>query len=110
MADGVISFPFRVDRQGHIAVAGHGTDREIDEAIAVLTLTLLGERPMTPAFGIPDPAFSGLHPGDVQVALDEHGPAGVTITSIAQEPLNDLQAVAAIRWQRSDDTMETNQR
>lgn len=104
MADGVLSFPFRIDPQGNAAIAGYGTTQEVDEAIAVIVLTMTGERLMHPTFGIPDPAFAGLAPGDVQVALDAFGPAGVHVTSVEQEPLNETQAVAAIRWQYAINT------
>lgn len=106
MADGVLSFPFRIDPQGQVAVTGYGTVQEVDEAIAVTVLTMMGERPMYPTFGIPDPAFAGLAPGDIQVALDTYGPPSVQITSVDQEALNETQAVAAVRWQYTDTTME----
>lgn len=107
MADGVLSFPFRMDPQGHAATAPFGSNQEIDEAIAVLVLTLMGERPMNPAFGVPDPVFAGLGTGDVQVGLDEFGPAGVMVTSVEQAPLTDTESVATIRWQHID-TMEAS--
>jgi len=100
MADGVLSFPFRLSPTGAAATVGYGTDAEVDEAIAVLTLTQTGERPMAPEFGIPDPAFSGLHPGDVQVGLTDHGPAGVTVTNITTTPATETLSMATITWTR----------
>lgn len=105
MADGVLSFPFRIDPQGNAATTGYGTEQEVDEAIAVTVLTNMGERLMYPTFGVPDPAFAGLAPGDVQVCLDAYGPSGVQVSSVDQEPLNETQSVAAIRWQYAN-TME----
>lgn len=101
MADGAISFPFRLTPTGSVATVERGSDAEIEEAIAVLCLTPIGERPMRPTFGVPDPAFAGLHVGDVQVGLDEHGPEGVTVLSVSSTPHSNTQEVADIQWTRS---------
>lgn len=103
MAEGVLSFPFRLTPQGDVAVTGYGTDQEVDEAIAALVLTMVGERPMSPEYGIPDPGFAGLHTGDVQVGLDEYGPTGVTVQEIVLEPVTDAMSTADIRWARDED-------
>lgn len=100
MADGSISFPFRLTPTGAVATVERGSDAEIDEAIAVLVLTVIGERPMRPGYGVPDPAFAGLYPGDIQVGLDTHGPQGVLVKSVVSTPTNNTQAVADITWSR----------
>ncbi|MFT4471688.1 hypothetical protein ACMX2H_17445, partial [Arthrobacter sulfonylureivorans] len=74
MADGVIAIPFRLTPQGEVATAPHGSPQEVDEAIVALALTRVGERPMQPSYGTPDPVFTGLSAGDLQVGLDEFGP------------------------------------
>lgn len=102
MAEGILSFPFRLTPQGQAAVTPYRSDAEVDEAIAVLSLTNVGERLMEPSFGIPDPVFSGISQGDVQVGLDAYGPAGVTITSVTTEPATNTQVVAEIMWARED--------
>lgn len=66
----------------------------------MLVLTTIGERPMRPTYGVPDPGFNGLHVGDVQVGLDEHGPEGVVIESVTSTPKNNTQEVADIAWSR----------
>jgi hypothetical protein len=104
MADGALSFPFRLTSTGSVATVVRGSDAEIEEAIAELVLTTIGERPMRPSYGVPDPAFAGLHVGDVQVGLDEHGPDGVSILGVAQTPLNNTQSVAEVSWSRSKGT------
>lgn len=102
MAEGVISFPFRLNTDGTVATVGHGTDAEVDEAIATLVLTKIGERPMSPEYGIPDPAFTGLFIGDVQVGLDDYGPAGVLVTSVDSVPVTDTMMRTNIEWTRTD--------
>lgn len=101
MANGALSFPFRLTPTGSAATVATGSDAEIDEAIAVLCLTRLGERHMRPSFGTPDPVFAGgLFIGDIQVGLNEHGPEGVTITDLAMTPINTTKALAEITYSR----------
>lgn len=106
MADGALSFPFRLTPTGSVATVERGSDAEIEEAIAVLCLTSIGERPMRPTYGVPDPGFNGLHVGDVQVGLDEHGPEGVTVESVTSTPKNNTQEVAEILWSRDAEGTE----
>ena len=101
MANGALSFPFRLTPTGSVATVEAGSDAEADEAIAVLVLTRIGERRMRPNFGIPDPVFAhGLYIGDIQVGLDEHGPAGIKVTSLTTEPKSNTKAVATVLWER----------
>jgi hypothetical protein len=100
MADGALSFPFRLTPTGSAATVVRGSDAEIDEAVAVLVLTTIGERPMRPTYGVPDPAFAGLYEGDVQVGLDEHGPQGVIVVGIETTPVNNSQVAAEVTWSR----------
>jgi len=100
MADGVLAFPFKLTSDGSAATVMRGSDAETDQAVAVAILTTIGERPMRPTFGVPDPAFAGLHLGDVQVCLNEHGPQDVTIVSIDATPLNNTQSTAEVIWSR----------
>jgi hypothetical protein len=98
----VLSFPFRLTPTGSVATVEEGSDAAVDEAIAVLCLTTIGERHMRPTFGVPDPGFAGLHVGDVQVGLDEHGPEGITVLSVDSTPINNTQEAADIRWTRTE--------
>ncbi|AIZ01720.1 baseplate wedge subunit [Arthrobacter phage vB_ArtM-ArV1] len=105
MATGVLSFPFKLNPDGTAATVGYGTDREVEEAIAALVLTHIGERLMNPSFGVPDPVFSGLGVGDIQVGLDQYGPAGITIQSVTTEPVDGTDQVvrAKVAWQYNSD-------
>jgi hypothetical protein len=107
MADGALSFPFRLTPTGAVATVERGSDAEIEEAIAVLVLTTIGERPMRPTFGVPDPGFAGLYVGDVQVGLDAHGPQGVIVQSVVSVPKNNSQAVAEIAWTRGAESAQS---
>ncbi|ALY10298.1 baseplate wedge protein [Arthrobacter phage JKerns] len=108
MADGVLSFPFRLTTTGAIATVAYGSDAFVDEAIAKLALTNIGERPMAPDYGVPDPTFAALHIGDVQAGLTAFGPTGVRVTSVEMQPFSDTQSVASIAWAYEDALGDTN--
>jgi hypothetical protein len=100
---GILSFPFRLDPTGRAATVQVGSDVEVNEAIAVLVSTMIGERLMVPEFGIPDPAFSGISQSDVQVGLDQFGPAGIIVHSLDVIPRTETRSEADIRWTRKGD-------
>lgn len=103
MTEGVLSFPFRLTPQGEAAIAPYGSDQEVREAIAALTLTYLGERLLSPEFGITDPAWNGIDPNDVQAGLDNYGPVGVTVTGVEEEPVTETQTAYVIEWSHDDE-------
>lgn len=79
-------------------MAAYGSDQSVDEAIAQLVQTQIGERPMYPDYGVPDTAFAGLSTGDVQVGLTVFGPDNVTVNSVVLEPVSQTRAVGTINW------------
>ncbi|MGL3805835.1 hypothetical protein ACSYDW_07020 [Paeniglutamicibacter sp. R2-26] len=101
---GVLAFPFRLDPQGNIATAAYGSDQEVDGAIAALILTDIGERPLSPSFGIPDPTGIGLTEGDIQAGLTDHGFEDITISNITTRPVSPTQAAVTVHWEREEDT------
>jgi hypothetical protein len=70
----ILSYPFRLQPNGDVAVVEQTSDAGVAEQIAVLILTRAGERPLQPAFGIPDPVFEGLDALDVAAGLALFGP------------------------------------
>lgn len=105
---GVLSFPFRVGQNAEIATVPAGSDLEVEQAIAVLVLTRLGERPMEPLFGTIDPIMAELEPGEIQIGLDTFGPEGIIIQSVETVPLNgsDTVSKATVLWSRDEDEGE----
>lgn len=100
MATGSLSIPFRVTAQGPVATAPYGSDQEIDEAIASLTLTHLGERIMEPDYGITDPTWNGITVNDVETGIQEYGPQGANIVAIQEDVINESQSAYTIEWER----------
>lgn len=103
---GVLAFPFRLDQQGNIATATYGSDQEVDGAIAALILTDIGERPLNPGFGVPDPTGIGLTEGDIQVGLTDYGFEDIEIISLTTEPVSATQAAVTVHWERGNEETE----
>lgn len=104
MADGVLSFPFRLDRQGHVSTTERGSDAEVEEALAAMVMTVTGERLMTPSYGVPDPAFLGLTLSDVATGVADWGPGGITVVSVDATAENETTQRATITWARDEAT------
>lgn len=100
---GRMAFPFHVGTDGAVQTVEPGTDADVDQAIVMLVQTTLGERPLAPGYGIPDPAFNGVSAGDLQVGLDEYGPAGITIDEVTRDPQTQTTERMTVRWSRDDD-------
>lgn len=101
---GAIAFPFKITGSGTVATVAYGSDAEVEQAIAALALTRLGERPMEPDFGTPDPLMGELTSSDIQVGLDSYGPDGIIIASVTStpSPQSENQSLVAVDWHREE--------
>lgn len=103
---GTIRFPFRLALNGQIACAPYGSDQEVNDAIAATILTDIGERPLTPNFGVTDPVGQSINDidmaGDVQSALSTYGFDDITVLEAAITPGNNGQASVLVEWERED--------
>lgn len=70
----ILSQPFRVLSNGNVATVEQNSDQGNAEQIGVLASTYLGERPLSPGFGVTDPTFGSLHPSEVLAGLSLFGP------------------------------------
>lgn len=77
----ILSYPFRLTANGSIATVEQASDQGNAEQIGVALLTIAGERPLQPGFGIPDPAFGGVQPGVVTAQVARYGPP-VTVVAV----------------------------
>lgn len=99
---GIIAFPLRYAPNGSLVTVPDGSDKEIDQAIAIGVLTRVGTRPLNPLFGTPDPAFAGFDISDIQATITTFGPAGVSVESLTQEQQGESTVIATIGWTRED--------
>lgn len=103
---GTIRFPFRLTPSGQVACAPYGSDQEVNDAIAAITLTDIGERPLSPGFGITDPvglAINDVDMGsDIQSALSTFGFEDVTVASAEVTAAGEGQAQVLVQWEREE--------
>lgn len=95
----VLSFPFRIEPSGVAATVEHGSDSEVDELLAVGTLTTPGERIQVPTFGVDDPTFTGFELGNLQRHALDFGPP-VTIEAVGTTRRADDREELTISWRR----------
>lgn len=83
-----ISFPFRLLPNGDVATVEQNSDEGDQEGVAQLILTRVGERPLEPGFGLPDPTFHGFEITELAAALAIYGPpvTPVAVTSTSTSP------------------------
>jgi hypothetical protein len=92
----LISVPFRLGA-GVVATVDEASDVARAEQLAVLVRTHRGERVLAPLFGVSDPTFSGLDPGEVRLGVDTFGPP-VTELHVVERPVSDEVVEAVITF------------
>lgn len=103
----MISFPFRFTPAGGVALVPPGSDQEVDELLAVLCLTVAGERIMEPDFGLSDPDWLGISESDVITGVQEYGPDGIEIVAVTGEQVTGTRQVYNIEWSREPVEVDT---
>lgn len=88
----IISHPFRLGPNGSVVTVEQDSEQADIEQVAVLALTVIGERPLTPGFGITDPAFAGVIPAEIAAGVATFGPP-VNVSDVTSSPLSDGQLV-----------------
>jgi len=77
----LISYPFRLGVSGNVVVRADDSDNYYAEELAVLTLTVPGERPLVPEYGLEDPTFGDFLQEELTAKVDMFGPP-VTIQGV----------------------------
>ena len=94
----LLSHPFRLRPNGHVATVEQGTDEANAEQLALLILTRQGERDLAGGFGISDPAFSGgFDPAEIVAGIAAFGP-DITIDDVTLEPIDDATLDVTVRY------------
>lgn len=81
-----------------MATVEEDTERHTDEMIAMHLLTLRGERPLVPLFGVEDAAFTEPTSADLQASLSVFGP-DVSLAEFDVEYANDRVAVVTVAYE-----------
>lgn len=107
MATNLISFPFRLNNAGTVAVLEDGTEDYYAEQLAVLLLTRPGERPMVPDFGVTDPTYDVFNDEELDAKIEMFGPP-IQLTGVTTEFVGPTQEAIQVTFERDDDEGSAN--
>jgi len=95
MADVVnlISFPFRVDLNSMVVTHEQNSDEQLGEEIAMLMCTRVGERIMSPGFGITDFVFSTVNEAELVLKVKAFDIPAKIINVTTVYPAEGIQSV-----------------
>lgn len=93
-----MSHPFRLLPNGAVATVDEDTEAGDGEGLTHIALTLRGERPLVPDFGITDPTFTGINPGDIAATAAVYGP-DVEIVGVDVSWASETEQVVDISFQ-----------
>lgn len=102
MPHNILQFPFHITPAGNAAVIPQGGEEEAGQTITVIVSTVLGERPMAPNFGIPDPMFVGLDTADVATVLADHDLTHIEVEEVVVEWPQERVQQAEVRWRLAE--------
>jgi hypothetical protein len=94
----ILSHPFRLALTGAAATVEQDTDQADAEQIAVLALTVRGERPLVPGFGVTDPVGGGFTPAELIAGVTMYGPPR-TISTIDTRYASDTEQVVEVVYE-----------
>lgn len=92
----ILSHPFRLVPNGAVATVEQESDQGDAEQIAVLVLTIRGERPLAPGFGVTDPTFGGFAVSEVVAGLTVYGPPRSIVEAIVRADTDTAQVVELV--------------
>lgn len=79
-----LSHPFRLDANGQVATVPEGSPRHAAELAGHVLACIVGERPLAPDYGMPDPSGIGMDSATVAAIVSTCEPelevTGVTVT------------------------------
>lgn len=94
----ILSHPFRLTPVGNVVTVEQDSDQADREQIAVLALTIRGERPLVPGFGITDPAFAGFEAGELAAGVATYGPP-VRIIEVIEPRTSETEQEVTIHFE-----------
>ena len=76
----LIAHPFRLQGGACVTVTQDADSGDVD-AVARIALTVVGELPLVPTYGIPQAAFDEVSVAAINSTLALHGPQGVRVAA-----------------------------
>ena len=102
----ILAFPFRLGRDGSVVTVEQETIEAHAQQVAAYLLTVVGERPLVPGFGISDPTFEldGLEEAEVRAAVAQFGPPIDVVGVRPQISIRDVQSMRVTVAMSEDQT------
>lgn len=101
----LFSYPFRLNPDGTVATVDDGTDYYGDE-LAMLILTLPGERELVPEYGIEDPTFSSVSSAELAEKITLFGPP-IDIVSVTTDFAPGGKLNIGVNYEPLEETTDT---
>jgi hypothetical protein len=91
--------PFRLDAAGSVATVKQGTAAHAAETVTHVIACRIGERPLAPLWGLPDPLADGVDELDIRSAVDYCEPdIDVIAVDITGSPTGDSDISVDATW------------
>ena len=103
MSVNLLSFPFRLNSKGNAVVADDASAEYCAERLTVILGTQPGERPLTPSFGVNDPAFESFAVQALTVQVALYG-LPVEIGDVSRTFISDAQEHITVRFDMAPST------
>lgn len=97
MTTQLLSFPFRLDKQGFAVTEDDESDVYCAERLSIILGTRPGERRMVPTFGVNDPAFEGFTSQALSIQVAQYR-LPVEIVRVRRSYLNDAQENVVVEF------------
>lgn len=95
MSGPILSHPFRFGSDGRAATVDQDSPLGHAQQIHAIVSTRLGERHMTPSFGLRDPVFVGVEASDISSVIALHYPnAGFKVSGVQVAQIDDGSVVS----------------
>ena len=89
----VLAHPFRLDGSGSVASVEQWGTAQLQQLVAAIVSTSVGERPLAPLFGITDPAGRIVSADEVRAAVELCEPDIRVVSASASDPVLGVQSV-----------------
>ncbi len=100
----VLAHPFRLDGSGGVATVEQWSQAQAGQLVQGILSTIVGERPLAPAFGVDDPAGRGLGEDEIVAAVDLCEPDIEVLGVEVDGPASGVQTVeVAVAWRDDED-------
>lgn len=96
----LLAHPLRIASGGSFVAVEQDSEQQVNQTLQVLIGTRLGERPMADEYGLPDPVWLGLAPGDINTALEIYGPPAVQVEAVNTWESDGMTELVEIEWTR----------